>query len=109
MEQYGLPKGDIIATMDESQSPYEIDVAYIIDNGQKYILATASGCSCWEGDYVIEEYSTLAELEKALDNERQWGTLSRDSETGKTLIQMAKDAIIARFDDARLRQASRPS
>lgn len=56
----------IIARVDESE-PYEIDEAVIgIDTNGKFILLTASGCSCWDGDYDEAEYSSLDDIERDL-------------------------------------------
>jgi hypothetical protein len=57
------PKAKIIASIDESES-YETDQTAILRDGADgtFILATALGCSCWEGDWSLFRYSTLDEL-----------------------------------------------
>lgn len=62
MSQYGIP-GDwvLVASLDESGS-YEIDLTEIYFHEGKFILATASGCSCWDGEYDIEEFDSLDAL-----------------------------------------------
>jgi hypothetical protein len=53
--------GTLIAEVDIGQD-YEIDQAAIYQTDTGYILATASGCSCWSGEWSITEYETLADL-----------------------------------------------
>ena len=57
----------LLASIDEADS-YEVDEAHILRNKKtgKYVLRTASGCSCWSGDYDEEVYDSLDELEYAL-------------------------------------------
>lgn len=58
-----------LAFIDESQ-PYEVDQAGIyVDEDGTFILLTASGCSCWEGDYNEEQFSSFEALEASLLNE----------------------------------------
>lgn len=59
-----------LAGLDESAA-YEIDVTEIWrkDDGT-FALLTASGCSCWDGDYDEESYATLDDLAAALVDER---------------------------------------
>lgn len=57
-----LPGARMIAEIDESE-PYEVDQTRIyVAAGGTFVLATASGCSCWEGDWELTRYDTLAEL-----------------------------------------------
>jgi hypothetical protein len=57
----------LLADIDESQ-PYEIDVTEIYqDAAGNFVLVTASGCSCWDGDYDEETYTTYPELVAALN------------------------------------------
>ena len=62
----------VLAYIDESTS-YEVDQAQIGYNPtlNKYVLMMASGCSCWSGDFNLEEFDTLDQLEEALLN-RDW-------------------------------------
>lgn len=60
---YYTPKDwRLLAEVDESRS-YEVDVTevYVRPDG-KFILATATGCSCWSGEYDVEEFDTLDAL-----------------------------------------------
>lgn len=59
--------GRLIAAIDESE-PYEVDMTeiYINDEDHTITLVTASGCSCWEGEYQTREFVTLEQLEKEL-------------------------------------------
>lgn len=56
----GLP-GTLLAHVDESQA-YEVDQTMIRHDGDEWILATASGCSCWGGEWDVERFDTLAAL-----------------------------------------------
>lgn len=49
----------LIAKVDESES-YEVDSTEIWKTKDgSYVLITASGCSCWDGDFDREDYKTL--------------------------------------------------
>lgn len=52
----------LLASVDESE-PYEIDQTqiFLMEDG-RYVLATASGCSCWDGDWSAEPFDTLTAL-----------------------------------------------
>ena len=75
--QYEFPKTwEPIASVDESE-PYEVDRTEIyFDNADgTFVYASASGCSCWEGEYDYTKYNSLWELEEALgteEDERRW-------------------------------------
>lgn len=48
--------------------PYQVDMAFIgydTDNG-KFVLLTASGCSCWRGECEETFYESIEELESDL-------------------------------------------
>ena len=67
-DQDKIPKGYILlASIDESE-PYEVDVSEIYYNTEKnnFVLMTASGCSCWSGEYEEEFYKKLEDIEKYL-------------------------------------------
>lgn len=51
-----------VAMVDESE-PYEVDTTEILvmPDG-RFALRTAAGCSCWDGEYDVIAYDTLAEL-----------------------------------------------
>ena len=71
---YGLADITVLATCDQSEA-YEVDETHIgvDDKTAKFVIASASGCSCWDGEYDVEEYDTLADLERALLlSERQY-------------------------------------
>lgn len=59
-----------LAFVDESY-PYEVDEAGIYLNEQtgQFYLITASGCSCWDGEYDEEVFDSLDQLELSLINE----------------------------------------
>lgn len=52
---------ELLAELDQSE-PYEVDITAIYRGAGKIILATASGCSCWDGEYDIEYFDTIDEL-----------------------------------------------
>ena len=55
----------LLATVDESES-YEVDIAEIWKTPSGYALLTASGCSCWGGEYETAEFTSLELLAVAL-------------------------------------------
>lgn len=57
----------LLAYIDESGS-YETDLTEIVyaKSTKEYLLRTASGCSCWDGEWNETGYKTLAELEAGL-------------------------------------------
>lgn len=58
-----------LAFIDESQ-PYEVDQTGIyVDESGVFVLLTASGCSCWEGEYNEEQFASLEALEISLLND----------------------------------------
>lgn len=50
---------------------YEIDQAgiYFDPATKRYALLTASGCSCWDGEFDEEQFDTLDDLEASLADE----------------------------------------
>lgn len=73
MELYGYNEEKIaqengwtlMAFIDESQ-PYEVDQTAIYASENGFILATASGCSCWAGEWDVERYEDLPSLFQAI-------------------------------------------
>ena len=41
---------------------YNVDVIRIYSGDGKIILATAMGCSCWDGEWDVEDFDTLDAL-----------------------------------------------
>lgn len=57
-----FPHAVEIAAIDESES-YEVDqTSILVDADGTFILAVASGCSCWEGDWELTRFTTVEEL-----------------------------------------------
>lgn len=54
-----------IAEVDESEG-YEIDQTRIYLTPTGFALATASGCSCWGGEWEVEEFETLEALYQSM-------------------------------------------
>ena len=54
-----------LSSYDDSEA-YEVDMGgmYWDESAQKYVYITASGCSCWDGDYSEGCYDSLSELLK---------------------------------------------
>jgi hypothetical protein len=72
--EWTLPKDwTLIAALDESQS-YEVDVTEIWKSpDNKFQLVTATGCSCWGGEYEAEPFDTLESLgESMIKDDRQY-------------------------------------
>lgn len=61
-----VPEGwELLAAINESES-YEVDNTEIWRSGDKFILVTASGCSCWGGEYEEETFDSLDNLERSV-------------------------------------------
>lgn len=56
-----------VASIDESE-PYEVDQTKILyaEDTDTFWLATASGCSCWEGEWQAERFDNLDQLIQSL-------------------------------------------
>jgi len=56
-----------LAFIDESE-PYEVDRCGIFydDKTKDFVVMTATGCSCWDGDYEEGHFATLDDVEKSL-------------------------------------------
>lgn len=80
-----------LAEVDESQ-PYEVDRTAIFSTSEgEFILATASGCSCWSGEWQIERFKTLEEIENAWRTDREYGFSYR---TAVTLLDEARKNLV---------------
>ena len=55
----------LLAELDESAG-YEVDITRIYSGNGKIVLATASGCSCWGGEFDVEYFDTLDALEASV-------------------------------------------
>ena len=66
MAMLTVPKDwTLVADIDESE-PYEVDVTEIYEHEGRFILVTASGCSCWDGDYETQEFDSLEAIANVL-------------------------------------------
>lgn len=56
-----------VASIDESED-YEVDITeiYFDKTTKGFLLVTASGCSCWDGEYDEERYVSFEALKSAL-------------------------------------------
>ena len=54
----------LLSLVDESE-PYEVDqtAIYLTPQG-KFAYASASGCSCWGGDWTVSDFDSLDEIEE---------------------------------------------
>lgn len=89
--QRALSDYEELAVLDES-ADYEVDVTEIWydPRAREFLLLTATGCSCWDGEYNEERFKSLDELERSLlKDERTYQPSFRGVET---LIEQAKDA-----------------
>jgi hypothetical protein len=57
-----------LAFIDESE-PYEVDMNGIYTDGDKFYIISASGCSCWDGEYEESAYDSFEELKDALNTD----------------------------------------
>lgn len=55
----------LLASIDEGHS-YEVDqtAIYVKPDGT-FAFATASGCSCWSGDWDVQDFDTLDDIDAA--------------------------------------------
>lgn len=67
-----LEQLEVLSELDESMD-YEVDYSAIgfDKENRQFVLVTASGCSCWDGDYEEEYFNSLYELEVALSNDNR--------------------------------------
>lgn len=79
-----------LGSVDEGES-YEVDVTQIYYDklDKMFVLITASGCSCWDGDCDEEKFKTLEELEKSLVTDDR--TYNPTLMGAKELIKEAKE------------------
>ena len=57
----------VLAELDEGAA-YEVDYTLIGYDKKvgKFVLVTASGCSCWDGDCYVEYYDSFADMHRSL-------------------------------------------
>lgn len=81
----------LLASVDESE-PYEVDqtAIYLTPEG-KFAYATASGCSCWDGDWGVTDFDSLDEIE-ALYAKEDISYYNPSFEGFKSLIAQAREA-----------------
>lgn len=81
-----------LAFIDESEA-YQIDEAGIYFNAEttEFVLLTASGCSCWDGEYDEEVFESLEALEASLLKEDR--RYNPSLEGAKKLIAEARTAL----------------
>jgi hypothetical protein len=56
---------ELLGEIDESE-PYEVDQTAIFRVGKTFRLATASGCSCWDGEWEVSTFRSLDRLFDAI-------------------------------------------
>lgn len=62
-EQQALVDGAKVLVDKDWSEPYEVDQAKILQAADgTFLYATASGCSCWEGDWQYEQYATFNDM-----------------------------------------------
>ncbi len=54
--------GTLLAVVDNSYGCCEVDISEIWTKDNKFFLLTASGCSCWAGEFDSREFNSLEEL-----------------------------------------------
>lgn len=83
-----------LATCDESAS-YEIDEnsLYYDPTTRKFLWRSASGCSCWDGEYGESWYDSLDDVEKELREGHAKDKYYHPSLSGtETLLREAREA-----------------
>lgn len=82
-----------LAFIDEADD-YEVDEAGIYLNEQtgQFHLLTASGCSCWDGEFDEEIFDSLDQLESSLiNNDRSYNPSLNGA---NRLINEAKESLL---------------
>lgn len=69
------PDWTCLADLDESAA-YEVDVTEIWRGDGQVWLVTATGCSCWDGDYRAEPFPDLTALDRSLYHDERKFTAS---------------------------------
>lgn len=82
---------NLIASIDESE-PYEVDQTAIFADGDEWILATASGCSCWDGDWEVERYDSLDSLFESIGPKSGVGRAYNPSFAGAEALRAQVEA-----------------
>lgn len=94
-----------LSSFDESES-YEVDmgaVCFSPEDGTIRLL-TASGCSCWSGEFTEETFSCLTSLEESLNegtHRKSSGEVARYSPTlagAKVLVAEARAQVAHRLE-----------
>ena len=90
---YEIPKDwRLIASVDESQD-YDVDESHVyVKPDGAFVLATASACSCWDGDYEVQEFASLDEL-VALVLNREGFVYNPSIAGAKSLVDQAREAL----------------
>ena len=63
-----IPRGYVLLYSLDESPPYEVDISevYYDKLNKEFVLVTASGYSCWMGDYETETYKKLKDIETEL-------------------------------------------
>ena len=71
-EKYKKMGLKVLAVLDESAS-YEVDITelHYDPKTKELVLWTASGCSCWDGDFDEERFKSLGAVKKSLLTEEK--------------------------------------
>lgn len=75
----------LVAVVDDSQE-YEVDITELYKNGDQWVLLTASGCSCWSGEYETRTFGSLDELVTAIKSKDSDAYLFNPSADGLTRL-----------------------
>lgn len=80
----------VLGEFNESEG-YEVDMGAIAYDGEigKFVFITASGCSCWDGEYCEKRYDKLSLLlVEEGRSDHPWNP------SGVTFERMAEEAIV---------------
>ena len=70
---YSFPEDwEQIAFIDES-ADYEVDQTAIFKTKSGFALATATGCSCWDGDWEVSKFRKIERLFEAIGGVEETG------------------------------------
>src|SRR5690349_17681966 len=88
-----LEYGDLIAIVDESEA-FDVDIVELWKKGDTYFLLTASGCSCWEGEFETRQYKSLDDLQADLRGPNSDSYMYNPSLAGlQQLIEQARSNV----------------
>lgn len=86
--------GELLAIVDDSEGCCEVDITELWKKDNIYFLLTASGCSCWAGEFESREFDSLDTLEADLRGDKADKYMYNPSLVGlQKLLEQARASI----------------